>query len=358
MLAGLGAATGGGPDGCSIYVGNLEPRVCTELLEEIFSLVGRIKLCKVVADRQTGMSLGFGFVDFYTRDEALRALTRLNGRILYGQELKVDWAHTGTGAAGKSAPGGEDISTHYALFVGNVSAEIDDAALIEAFGRFGTSMSSAKVSRDTDMQSLGFGFVTYREKQDADDAIAGMNNTVLGMKALRVDWARAKVAGRPGDPGGRMGDGSTGGLARYDYDTIVNQTPPMNVTVYIAGLPATIDEATLQATMAQYGEIDEVKIPEVAKTSGNDRAYAFVKFRTHHEAAKAIVGTQGTEVMGRIVTAQWGRESNRRPRMLGPGMPLPAGFYGMHSGAPVPMYGVPPAGFGMMPPPFGQLPPG
>lgn len=167
------------PYGCSLYVGNLNQRVCTELLEEVFCLVsslvamteisvsptplvkdvsvepnrdyflvvicaqaGQVSLCKVVGDKNTGQSLGFGFVDFADRQTAAAALEKFNGRTIYGQEMRVDWAHTGTGAAGKFInPNQEDVSGHYCLFIGNLSADVDDGLLFEAFSTYGSCSS-------------------------------------------------------------------------------------------------------------------------------------------------------------------------------------------------------------------------
>lgn len=86
-------------DSASLYVGNLDPRVCTELLTEIFELVGPVKLAKVVADRASGRSLGFGFVDMAHRRDAMRAVEVLASRVVHGAAMTVDWAHTGAGAA-------------------------------------------------------------------------------------------------------------------------------------------------------------------------------------------------------------------------------------------------------------------
>ena len=89
------------------------------------------------------------------------------------------------------------------LFVGGLSWGTDDAGLRAAFDRFG-SIEDSKVITDRDTgRSRGFGFVTFSEGGDADNAIAEMNGTDLDGRTLNVNEAQ--------DRGGRGGGGGGGG---------------------------------------------------------------------------------------------------------------------------------------------------
>ncbi|KAJ8904261.1 hypothetical protein NDN08_000785 [Rhodosorus marinus] len=345
------------PYGCSLYVGNLDARVCTELLEEIFNLAGEVKLCKVVGDKNTGHSLGFGFVDFANRQTASSALEKFNGRIVYGQEIRVDWAHTGTGAAGKFInPNQEDISGHYCLFIGNLSSDVEDQMLFDAFAAFG-SCSSAKVSRDPETQRVsGYGFVSFRERKDAESAIEGLNGQTVGQRQIRVDWARTKTnaatraaaMGLPEPPRGE--DGKREPL---DYEAILRQADPQNITVYISGLPSNCEEQSLMEIMREFGTVEDLRIPESSRNSAMDKAYAFVKYRTHEEAAGAIHACQSKEFNGKPMSVTWGRESmrSRGPRHHHNNYHQNPSPYGMQPfpGQPGPGFGPPQGGN-----PYGQ----
>lgn len=322
----------------SLYVGNLHPKVSTELLQRLFSLQNPIRLCRVVADKATHQSLGFGFIDYHTRAAAEQALKEYAGANIYDRVIMIDWAHGGAGAAGGGVKGNgkegdegnggngkEDTSNHFCLFVGNLSEGVDDVMLREAFGKFG-GVSSAKVSKG---EAGGYGFVSFREKSDAEGAIEGLNEMVLEGKALRVDWAktktnavtRAAALGLPEPRGGNLG-GRKGG--RLDFESVKAQTVVTNVTAYVAGLPLNVTEDVLREAMETYGDIYEVRIPESVRSAGvrGDRVYAFVRFRDHDSAAKAIFECQdGKVIAGRDVTVQWGRESTRRGSMMGAGPP-------------------------------------
>ena len=72
--------------GCkSLYVGNLHPYVNEAMLQEIFSTLGPVLEVKVIKDKVTGMSAGYGFVKFLDHRVADLALQTINGRVLYGQ---------------------------------------------------------------------------------------------------------------------------------------------------------------------------------------------------------------------------------------------------------------------------------
>eukprot|EP00179_Madagascaria_erythrocladioides_P017665 CAMPEP_0198346340 /NCGR_PEP_ID=MMETSP1450-20131203/78988_1 /TAXON_ID=753684 ORGANISM="Madagascaria erythrocladiodes, Strain CCMP3234" /NCGR_SAMPLE_ID=MMETSP1450 /ASSEMBLY_ACC=CAM_ASM_001115 /LENGTH=62 /DNA_ID=CAMNT_0044051757 /DNA_START=1 /DNA_END=185 /DNA_ORIENTATION=- len=60
-------------DPASIYVANLHPRLCSELLLAVFRLAGPATSAKALADRTSGTPLGFGFVEYPSRKHAARA---------------------------------------------------------------------------------------------------------------------------------------------------------------------------------------------------------------------------------------------------------------------------------------------
>ena len=75
----------------SIYVGNLPFQTTEEDLEELFSAYGAVESAKVISDRETGRSRGFGFVQMDDGD-ADEAISKLNGEDFQGRTLRINEA--------------------------------------------------------------------------------------------------------------------------------------------------------------------------------------------------------------------------------------------------------------------------
>jgi len=74
----------------NIYVGNLPYNTTEEDLKTAFAPFGQVATVKIVVDRYTARSKGFGFVDMPSDDEAKAAIAGLNGKDMDGRPLKVN----------------------------------------------------------------------------------------------------------------------------------------------------------------------------------------------------------------------------------------------------------------------------
>ncbi len=75
----------------NIYVGNLSFSTSVEELEDLFSQFGEVESVRIIRDRQTGRSRGFGFVEMNSEDGA-NAIQSLNGKEFGGRKLVVNEA--------------------------------------------------------------------------------------------------------------------------------------------------------------------------------------------------------------------------------------------------------------------------
>jgi len=75
-----------------IYVGNLPFSVNSQSLSEVFKPFGTVDSSKVITDRDTGRSKGFGFVEMRDAKEADSAISQLNGADFEGRPLTVNEA--------------------------------------------------------------------------------------------------------------------------------------------------------------------------------------------------------------------------------------------------------------------------
>ena len=76
----------------NIYVGNLSYKMGDSELEKVFAEFGEVKSAKVIVDRDTGRSKGFGFVEMQTAESGSEAIEALNGKDCEGRTLRVNEA--------------------------------------------------------------------------------------------------------------------------------------------------------------------------------------------------------------------------------------------------------------------------
>lgn len=92
--------------GKKLYVGNLPFSTTDDSLRSMFSQVGTVESAKVITDRDTGRSKGFGFVEMSTEQEAADAIGKMNGLDQEGRALKVSEAKPQTPREGRGGGGG------------------------------------------------------------------------------------------------------------------------------------------------------------------------------------------------------------------------------------------------------------
>jgi RNA recognition motif-containing protein len=78
--------------GKKLYVGNLPYTIDDSQLQEEFSKFGAVSSARVVTDRETGRSKGFGFVEMESDSEADMAIEKMNGTPMGGRNLNVSEA--------------------------------------------------------------------------------------------------------------------------------------------------------------------------------------------------------------------------------------------------------------------------
>jgi RNA recognition motif-containing protein len=76
----------------NIYVGNLSFEATEEDLQGAFESFGKVESVKIIKDKYSGQSRGFGFVEMPSTDEAKSAISGLNGKELKGRTLSVNEA--------------------------------------------------------------------------------------------------------------------------------------------------------------------------------------------------------------------------------------------------------------------------
>lgn len=76
----------------NIYVGNLSYGMSEDELRNAFGQFGQVSSVKILMDRETGRSRGFGFVEMPNSQEAETAISQLNGKDVGGRPLRINEA--------------------------------------------------------------------------------------------------------------------------------------------------------------------------------------------------------------------------------------------------------------------------
>ncbi|KAK8041838.1 hypothetical protein PG993_006361 [Apiospora rasikravindrae] len=292
------------PNKRALYVGGLDPRVTEDVLRQIFETTGHVQGVKIIPDKnQKGYN--YGFVEYDDPGAAERAMQTLNGRRVHQSEIRVNWAYQ------SNTSNKEDTSSHFHIFVGDLSNEVNDEVLMQAFSAFGT-VSEARVMWDMKTgRSRGYGFVAFRDRTDAEKALSSMDGEWLGSRAIRCNWANQK--GQPSiaqqQAMAAMGMTPTTPYGHHhfpthgiqSYDMIVNQTPAWQTTVYVGNLTPYTTQNDLVPLFSNFGYVTESRFQA-------DRGFAFIKMDTHENAAMSICQLNGYNVNGRPLKCSWGKD--------------------------------------------------
>lgn len=212
----------------NLFVGNLSWNVDEDWLSREFSEFGTITGCRIITDRDSGRSKGFGYVEFDDESAAAAALEAKKGAQLDGRELNVDFsvprgdrtdAPRGARVNDRASKFGDQKSNPTeTLFVGNVSFEATAEMLQETFAEYGTiNRVSLPTDRDTGAPK-GFAYIGFESVDQAQAAMEALNGADVAGRNVRLDFAQPRPddggAGGGGRGGGRGGSFGGGGRGR------------------------------------------------------------------------------------------------------------------------------------------------
>jgi cold-inducible RNA-binding protein len=96
-----------------LFVGGLPYALTDDQLRELFAPVGEVVSAKVIVDRDTNRSKGFGFVEMSSDDEAKAAVDQLNGKEVEGRSINVSEARPQEARPPRRDFGGNDRRSRY-----------------------------------------------------------------------------------------------------------------------------------------------------------------------------------------------------------------------------------------------------
>lgn len=148
-------------DPCNLIVNYLPPEFDDNNLKNLFSEHGEMTVAKVIKDKISKKSLGYGFVKFARSENAMDAIERKNGMIVGEKKLKVSFARPST----------EEIKK-CKLYVTNLSKDYIDQDVYKLFSQFG-EIIECRVLQDRQTKSnRGVAFVQFSSKTESNNALS------------------------------------------------------------------------------------------------------------------------------------------------------------------------------------------
>ncbi|URE13557.1 RNA-binding protein C23E6.01c [Musa troglodytarum] len=281
----------------TLWIGGLQFWMDENYLYSCFVHTGEVVSVKIIRNKQSGQSEGYGFIEFVSHAGADRILQTYNGQVMPNTEqaFRLNWATCG---AGERRGDGVD----YTIFVGDLAADVTDYLLQETFKNHYSSVKGAKVVTDRlTGRSKGYGFVKFGDPNEQTRAMTEMNGIYCSTRPMRIGPAADKK--------------SLGTQQQYpsnaSYQTTQSaesENDPNNTTIFVGGLDPNVTDDHLRQVFSPYGEIVYIKIP-VGKRCG------FVQFANRANAEEALQMLNGTLLGGQNVRLSWGRSpTNKQPQ--------------------------------------------
>uniref|UniRef100_A0A915AAJ1 RRM domain-containing protein n=1 Tax=Parascaris univalens TaxID=6257 RepID=A0A915AAJ1_PARUN len=151
----------------NLIINYLPQTMSQEEVRSLFSSMGEIDSCKLVRDKITGQSLGYGFVNYVRQEDAFKAVSTLNGLRLQNKTIKVSFAR----------PSSESIKGAN-LYVSGLPKSMSQPELENLFRPYGQIITSRILSDNITGLSKGVGFVRFDRKGEAEVAISKLNGTI------------------------------------------------------------------------------------------------------------------------------------------------------------------------------------
>jgi polyadenylate-binding protein len=258
----------------NVFIKNLDKNIDNKSLYDTFSAFGNILSCKIMTD-ENSQSKGFGFVHFETQEAADNAISKVNGMLLADKKVYVGRFMS---RIQRAECGGPRKFTN--IFIKNFGDQLEEEKLRELFSQYGKILSF-KIEKDENDHPKGFGFCSFENPEEAEQAVQNLNGYSIGDKQLFVGRFQKKNE--------RLSEIKR----KKDMQRQERMNKYQGVNLYIKNLDDTIDDERLRKEFSKFGTITSAKI---MSENGRSKGFGFVCFSAPDEATKAV-----TEMNGSIV---------------------------------------------------------
>uniref|UniRef100_H2YKB8 RRM domain-containing protein n=1 Tax=Ciona savignyi TaxID=51511 RepID=H2YKB8_CIOSA len=336
----------------NLIINYLPQAMTQEDLRNLFSSIGELESCKLIRDKLTGQSLGYGFVNYVKSTDAEKAISSLNGLRMQQKTIKVSYARPST-------PLIKDAN----LYVSGLPKSMTQEDLQRIFHPFGRIITSRILVEPSTGMSRGVGFVRFDKRPEAENAISSLNGTI---PAGAKDPVTVKFANNPSQknqqvlqslyaaasPTRRLAAPTTGPLYHQarsfslqpathlqlapvssDYafhqmlpaglttlDSLAGITAPSaassscapnyGICIFVYNLSPETDENILWQLFGPFGAVTSVKVIRDYQTQ-KCKGYGFVTMTNYEEAFLAVCSLNGYKLGDRVLQVSFKTATSR-----------------------------------------------
>ncbi|XP_014481068.1 PREDICTED: ELAV-like protein 2 isoform X6 [Dinoponera quadriceps] len=310
----------------NLIVNYLPQSMTQDEIRSLFSSIGEVESCKLIRDKLSGQSLGYGFVNYHRPEDAEKAISTLNGLRLQNKTIKVSYAR----------PSSEAIKGAN-LYVSGLPKNMAQQDLENLFSPYGRIITSRILCDNITGLSKGVGFIRFDQRVEAERAIQELNGTIPKgssepitvkfannpsnnnkaippLAAYLAPQATRRFGGPIHHPTGRFSTGKAmlainKGLQRYSPlagDLLANSMLPGNTMngagwcIFVYNLAPETEENVLWQLFGPFGAVQSVKVIRDLQTN-KCKGFGFVTMTNYEEAVVAIQSLNGYTLGNRVL---------------------------------------------------------
>ncbi|XP_076635690.1 ELAV-like protein 3 isoform X6 [Colletes latitarsis] len=301
-------------------------------IRSLFSSIGEVESCKLIRDKITGQSLGYGFVNYHRPEDAEKAINTLNGLRLQTKTIKVSYAR----------PSSEAIKGAN-LYVSGLPKNMTQQDLENLFCPYGRIITSRILCDNITVRQIltgggdylpglskGVGFIRFDQRVEAERAIQELNGTIPkgSTEPITVKFANNPSNNNKAIPPlaaylaphatRRFGGPIHHPTGRFRYiplsplsspltgDLLANSMLPghaMNGSgwcIFVYNLAPETEENVLWQLFGPFGAVQSVKVIRDLQTN-KCKGFGFVTMTNYDEAVVAIQSLNGYTLGNRVL---------------------------------------------------------
>ena len=218
--------------------------------------------------------MGYGFLEFENRNQAVEALETLNGKPLpnSNKTFKLNWASYNTNKNNQQNP------NEFSIYVCELSPSVKSDKLRDFFKEKYKSVFDAKIIIDPSTKiSKGYGFVKFHDKAESERAINEMNGQTIEGKAMKTGNASYKKNEKKQNSGNNnnnnmnfQNDFTNLQNMQNDPNFLMNQQYFLQFCLQNGYQPPNIPNLNMAYQMAQLSQMMNQNMPQQFQNSGND----------------------------------------------------------------------------------------